>query len=63
VKGERQWQNIEYFDNKMKTERVAVQARAATGNGLAISDFAARVVAAANADGKLVDLVPEGDFL
>jgi hypothetical protein len=23
--------NIEYFDNKMKTERVAVQARAATG--------------------------------
>jgi hypothetical protein len=23
--------NIEYFDNKMKSERVAVQARAATG--------------------------------
>jgi len=23
--------NIEYFDNKMKTERVAVQGRAATG--------------------------------
>ena len=23
--------NIEYFDNKMKTKRVAVQARAATG--------------------------------
>jgi hypothetical protein len=31
--------NIEYFDNKMKTERVAVQARAATGAEIQPSRF------------------------
>ena len=31
--------NIEYFDNKMKTERVAVQARAATGAEIQRSRF------------------------
>src|ERR1700719_1640094 len=31
--------NIEYFDNKMKTERVAIQARAATGAEIKPSRF------------------------
>ena len=34
--------NIEYFDNKMKTERVAIQARAATGAEIQPSRFLVR---------------------
>src|ERR1700719_1479205 len=34
--------NIEYFDNKMKTERVAVQVRAATGAEIQPSRFLVR---------------------